>query len=443
MARPSPILSNRSLWLVNLRWIACLGVVATVWTSSSRLGILATPSPLYAVAGAMAVYNSLFWLHERRRSPGGMPDRSIFGQIALDQIALTLLLYFADMTHNPFVLYFVFHMIIATLLLPGWAPYVLAGLATSLFGAVLLSQHLGWIPSYPLTLDHIASTPRSNVEEKAYRVGLFVAFASTLWITVYFTSSVHHYMRRTQAVVRQKEKMLGIGQLVAGFAHQINNPLDGVQNCLRTIAKGVKGDQHLEQYVEMMAEALDRIEGTAKRVQAFARPRGLKLQPTDVNAAVGAAAGLLGASHHRNVAITVAAGNVSPVRGDTYTLQEVIFNLCTNALAAMPDGGTLSIRTRPVKAEKFGGSARVAIEVADTGVGIPEDRLERIFEPFFTTRAEAGGTGLGLGLCRMLISEMGGHIEVESRVGQGATFRVVLSAATEDEMETDDENSGC
>jgi signal transduction histidine kinase len=71
----------------------------------------------------------------------------------------------------------------------------------------------------------------------------------------------------------------------------------------------------------------------------------------------------------------------------------------------------------------------VAVEVSDTGVGIPHEQLEQVFEPFFTTKAETGGTGLGLGLCRMLLSEMGGRIEVRSALGRGTTFRVILAAA--------------
>jgi len=120
---------------------------------------------------------------------------------------------------------------------------------------------------------------------------------------------------------------------------------------------------------------------------------------------------------------------VPMVQGDPYTLQEVLFNLCINALAAMPHGGTLTLRTRALGSKDEDQMGSVAIEVADTGVGIPRIHLERIFEPFFTTRADRGGTGLGLGLCRMLISEMGGRIEVRSVLGQGATFTVILNPA--------------
>src|SRR5208337_5362715 len=124
--------------------------------------------------------------------------------------------------------------------------------------------------------------------------GLFVAFGGALWITVYFTTSIRRYVDRAHAAIRQKEKMLGIGQLVAGIAHEIANPLDGVQNCLQRIGETVRDDPHLTEYVQMMVAALDRIERTAKRVQAFALPHGITLQATDLNAVVEATLSLLG-----------------------------------------------------------------------------------------------------------------------------------------------------
>jgi signal transduction histidine kinase len=262
-----------------------------------------------------------------------------------------------------------------------------------------------------------------------YLLGVFFAFASALWITVYFTTSIRRYVDRAHAEIRQKEKMLGIGQLVAGIAHQIANPLDGVQNCLRRVGERVKDDPHLTDYIRMMAEALERIERTATRVQAFARPRGITLQSTDANAAVEATLEVLGTTHVGNVRIMKDLADIPSVQGDPYTLQEVLFNLCTNALAAMPQGGTLTLRTYPLGRRDEDQMGSVAIAVSDTGVGIPRVDLEKIFEPFYTTRGDSGGTGLGLGLCRMLISEMGGRIEVRSVLGQGSTFTVVLNPA--------------
>ncbi len=413
-------------WLVSLRWLACAAVFAATWLTSSVLHIVAYPAPLYLIASAMVGYNLLFYLAQRRTAVGGgNVDRNIFLQIAFDLIALTLLLYYAGLPQNPFLFYFVFHMIIAGMYLRGGAPYLIAALATVMVGGTMLFEYWQWIPLHPLRFP--ASPAEPLPLDRLELLGLFTAFTSSVWMAVYFTTSIRRYVDRAHAEIRQKEKMLGIGQLVAGIAHQIANPLDGVQNCLRRIGERVKDDAHLTEYVQMMGEALDRIERTAKRVQAFARPRGITLQSTDVNQAIDATLEMLGASHGRNVRIEKELGAVAPVQGDPYTLQEVLFNLCTNALNAMPRGGKLTLRSYALGSKDEDQMGSVAIDVSDTGVGIPRVDLERIFEPFFTTRADSGGTGLGLGLCRMLIAEMGGRIEVRSALGQGATFTVVLN----------------
>lgn len=415
-------------WLVSLRWLACGAVIALAWLTSSVLPILADPRPIYCIAVGMLIYNFLFYWGQRDISVGeGNVDRSIALQVALDLISLTLLLYFAGLPRNPFLFYFVFHMIIAGMYLRGSMPYFFAALSSLLVGSAMLLLYLQWIPAYPL---RFPSDPRELPPPDGLDLlGTFAAFASALWIAVYFTTSIRRYVDRAHAEIRQKEKMLGIGQLVAGIAHQIANPLDGVQNCLQRVGERVKDDPHLTEYVQLMAEALERIERTAKRVQAFARPHGITLQSTDVNQAVEATLEVLGPSHARNIRIQKELGNVALVQGDSYTLQEVLFNLCTNAMNAMPDGGTLTLRTYALGSKDEDQMGSVAIDINDTGVGIPRVNLERIFEPFFTTRSESGGTGLGLGLCRMLISEMGGRIEVRSALGQGATFTVVLNRA--------------
>jgi signal transduction histidine kinase len=411
-------------WLVSLRWAACAIVFGVTLLTHAVLGVVVNPVPLYAVGLAMVGYNLLFAAAAQHGDANGSVERDIFWQILLDLIALTLLLYFSDMSRNPFVIYYVFHMIIAGIYLRGSAPYFFATLSTVLVGGVMAFEYLGWIPTFPLRFP--GDPAGVGTPGALYLLGVFTAVASSLWIAVYFTTSIRRYVDRAHAEIRQKEKMLGIGQLVAGIAHQIANPLDGVQNCLRIIGQRVSDDRQLNEYVRMMAEALDRIERTAKRVQAFARPRGIELQTFDVNAAVEATLQVLGPTPRRNVKIVTELAEVPPVQGDPYTMQEVLFNLCTNALAAMPKGGTLTFRTIALGRKDEDQMGSVAVEVEDTGVGIPRLELEKIFEPFYTTHADSGGTGLGLGLCRMLIAEMGGRITVRSVLGQGTVFTVVL-----------------
>jgi signal transduction histidine kinase len=408
-------------WFVHLRWVACVLVFAAVWLVW-MLGALANPVPLLLVGAGMIGCNLWFWLWQRSGPEPRNIDRHISQQILCDIIALALLLYFSDFSRNPFLFYFVLPMIIAGMYLRGNLPYYFGLMVTVLVGGIMLLEYWQWIPRYPLRFSGQSPPPIVG----GYLLLWFAAFASTLWITLYFAKSIRAYVDRAHEEIRQKEKMVGIGQLVAGIGHQIANPLDGVQNCLRRIGEHVKDDARLTEYVRMMEEALDRIEKTTKRVQSFARPRGIELQDTSVNAAVEATLQLLGPRYTGTVTVHTELGDVPLVRGDPYTLQEVLFNLYTNALAAMPHGGVLTIRTATLGPHDETNPGDVAIQVGDTGVGIPRSQLDRIFEPFFTTRADAGGTGLGLGLCRMLISEMGGRISVRSSLNEGTTFTVIL-----------------
>jgi len=419
-------------WFVRVRWLACAAVFFATWITSTLLNVVPNPAPLYLVGLAMVSYNFAFRWRQRRRIAGEPNvEQSIFLQITCDLVALTLLLYFTDLPRNPFLFFFVFHMIIASMYLHGRMPYLVAGMAIGLVGLVIGLEYVGVLPPFPLNLPSDPPPPATRSLDAIYLLGLLIAFASTMGMAVYFTTSIHRYVDRAFAEFRQKEKMVGIGQLVSGIAHQIANPLDGVQNCLQRIGERVKDDQRLNEYVQMMTEALERIERTAKRVQTFARPRGMTLEPVDVNQAIEGTLQVLGSSHRSDIRVETHLGEVVPVLGDYYTLQEVLFNLCTNALAAMPEGGTLRLRSYLLARDEEEPIDSVAIDVSDTGVGIPRREMERIFEPFYTTRGDAGGTGLGLGLCRMLINEMGGRIAVHTALGQGTTFTVILHPAKE------------
>lgn len=164
-------------WLVGVRWLACVSVFVVIWTTSSLMNVLRDPSPLYTVAATVAGYNLFFALVQRYwTSNNETAERSIFWQVSLDLVALTLLLYFSNMSRNPFLIYFVFHMIIAGMYLRGMAPYFFAGMSSVLVGAVLLLEYLRWIPVFLL---HFPSDPPSGVPlDGANLLGVFVALAS-------------------------------------------------------------------------------------------------------------------------------------------------------------------------------------------------------------------------------------------------------------------------
>jgi signal transduction histidine kinase len=429
-------LEERARWLLPMRWMACLSVLFVIWFISTTAGLLRDTGRLYAVALGMAVYNSLleaiYRLRKRRHGARRSAEFFIVLQISLDLISLTLLLYFGGLPFNPFIVYYVFHIIIASILLPGRLPYLLALLATVLLGSVLLLQAFDRIPYYPLALPWQAMQEGAagDAGYSLYSLGVIVAVGSTLGITVFLATSVSRYMGKVRDQIRQHQKMLGIGQLVAGVAHQVSNPLDGLQNGLRQIGSAVRGDPLAEELIPKMLDSLERIEKVARRLQEFARPHGIELQKCSITKAIEATLQLFGKTLvERKIALSVDLQPLPAAWADPYSIEEIIFNLCTNALDAMPQGGNLRLRSFALRRPDAGPDEWLVIEVSDSGRGIPSDQQERIFEPFFTTKSQSGGTGLGLSLCRMLLSEMGGRIEVESAPHRGSTFRVFLAQA--------------
>jgi hypothetical protein len=211
-------LEERARWLLPMRWIACLSVLLVIWLLSVTSSLLADARPLYAIACAMIAYNVIFEAVYRRRRRVAGARRSarllIVLQISLDLVSLTLLLYFSGLPFNPFILYFVFHIIIASILLPGWLPYVIAIEATVLLGLALLLQALHVIPTHPLALPWRADQkePVSDAVYSLYLLGVFVAVSSTLGISVFLITSVSRYVEMARAQIRQHQKMLCIAR---------------------------------------------------------------------------------------------------------------------------------------------------------------------------------------------------------------------------------------
>ncbi|HJZ46767.1 MAG TPA: PAS domain S-box protein [Roseiflexaceae bacterium] len=226
-------------------------------------------------------------------------------------------------------------------------------------------------------------------------------------------------MTEAEAAMLQAARLAAVGQLAAAIAHEINNPLYAARNSLYLLEEDLPGDLRDSQYLGIAREQLARIAGIIERMRDFYRPSRGELAPADLNELVAGTLALAGLNT-RHVAIDViftpdAALPLVVCTADQ--LRQVFLNLILNAIEAMPTGGTLTVRT-------IAGPTFAVVEVQDTGIGIPEDIRARLFEPFFTSKPS--GTGLGLSISAHIVTQHGGRIEVESSVGQGSTFRVIL-----------------
>jgi len=213
--------------------------------------------------------------------------------------------------------------------------------------------------------------------------------------------------------------------LAAGIAHEINNPLDGLQNCLRRIVKDPTNTDQIERYAGLMTASLCHIETVVKQLLNLSHKRDRIVRKINIHEVIAGAMELAQAGQQENsVEIDWQLCEGSPiVLADPQNMTQVFLNLILNAVDAMPEGGTLTIVTRM---EPTAMDGRILVEIGDTGCGIAPDVLPRVFEPFFTTKGHERGTGLGLSVSRNLVIEHGGEIDVESTPGVGTKFRIVL-----------------
>ncbi|MDQ3070018.1 MAG: ATP-binding protein [Acidobacteriota bacterium] len=221
------------------------------------------------------------------------------------------------------------------------------------------------------------------------------------------------------------EKMASIGLLAAGVAHEVNTPLTGISSYTQMLLENADPDDPKTKVLEKIERQTFRAAKIVNGLLNLARPsQGEALQPVDMNAVVNDVLALL-EHQFKTSSIQVRkelSASTPIVQGIEYKLQQVLLNLFLNARDAMPKGGWVSISTR------FD-NGFAAVEVSDTGVGIPGEHLARIYDPFFTTKSIGRGTGLGLSITYGIVQEHGGTLACDSAVGKGTRFTLMLPLA--------------
>ena len=228
-------------------------------------------------------------------------------------------------------------------------------------------------------------------------------------------------LRRTQEQLLQSEKLAAMGRLTSQIAHELNNPLYGIMNTLELLKTEVSPQSKRRKVLEMALSETQRLSELLRKMLSFSKPDQEEKQAVDINTVIDEILLLHEKQLRENdIKITTSfAAKLPPIMASKNQLRQVFLNLVANARDAMPDGGTLSIKTDSDKDD-------VRIELSDTGIGIKEEHLKRIFDSFFTTKDSVKGVGLGLSVCYGFIKEHGGDIQVRSKPGTGTIFTIVL-----------------
>lgn len=239
-------------------------------------------------------------------------------------------------------------------------------------------------------------------------------------------SNLEQKVEERTAQLLRAERLAAVGELAAEVAHEINNPLGGLQNFASMIEHEPENVPQTKKYATLMLEGLKRVELIVKRLLTFSRPYTLRISENNINVVINNSLEFV---EHRIepslVRIHKELNESLPmVFIDVDHVSMVFINMMVNALESMPDGGTLTIKTDTCKRHE----GCVTVYISDTGCGIQGEIMDKIFEPFFTTKNKEGEKGLGMGLAisKRIIEDHGGEIRIESHVGEGTTFLVCL-----------------
>ncbi|MBN1490641.1 MAG: HAMP domain-containing protein [Phycisphaerae bacterium] len=227
--------------------------------------------------------------------------------------------------------------------------------------------------------------------------------------------------------LRRSERLAAIGELAATVAHEVNNPLDGIQSCTRIIRRDVQDVSQIRRMLDLMDAGLYRIEMIVRRLLTFARDEAMNLVPTSMGDVVNDALLFVQPKLDKHRLTLVRPHDERPVfaLADRTQVAQALINLLLNAVDSTAPGGQIVVDV----AEPAEPGAMVHLIVQDDGAGIAPEHVEHIFEPFFSTKGAGSGTGLGLAVVRKIVEAHHGRIDVDSRLGEGTRFVVSLPAA--------------
>ncbi|MCK5569582.1 MAG: HAMP domain-containing histidine kinase [Spirochaetes bacterium] len=432
---------RRIKWFIKLRWLAALGLFIVITGVNYILKIDIQTFQLYLGNAVLIIYNILFsyycrYLDSISDSPKWLNKANFLANIqsSLDLTLLTILIHFSGGIENPFLFFYIFHMVIASILLTNKAAYLQATYTTILFGIVLGGESLNFLPHYHLSG---FSTGGSCDLNFSFFLVRYIAFFSTLYITVYISTTIINVLRERETDLKEvneqlEEKDRAKSQYVMRVTHDLKSSLSAIQTCLKVVLAGITGEipeksrdmvtraaqrsLSLHQFVEDLLDlsiirAAKEIEKKKISLSQTLRKVVEQLRP-----------------QANKAGLELTEEYFSPetaIHGNQKILESMLINLIMNSIKYTPEGGKIIIRTGTTR-----GSHLLRVSISDTGIGIPEKDLPQIFEDFYRAenveQLEKDGSGLGLSMVKQIAEVHGGTIDVKSEVGKGSVFMLTF-----------------
>ena len=398
-----------------------MGGMGIVWLLLFAAMAVASPvrdAPSLTMLTGLGIFQFL-----ERRLAGFQTPRGMLAAAGIKLILCYLLIGYTGALYSSFFLILLLPVVGAATTMGGWHTIVVTALAVAFYISLLLfldlkdlgrylfdwkefSLRILFLPVVGLAAFQLARENRLEAR-KSRETAQELARANAELV-------------KAEAAVRRSERLAALGQLTAGLAHELRNPLGTIRASAEMLKKvSGAGNEVAQEMTGYITSEVDRANSLVTRFLEFARPLPMKPAQTDVHEVLDRAVGQYERSADRPEVSVYKNYDpaVRPVSLDGEWMERVFYNLLRNAAEASPAGGSITVKTRPV-------AGYVEVAVIDRGSGITPEHRESIFNPFFTTKP--GGVGLGLAIVSKIIDEHGGRITVESEPGQGAVFRVLL-----------------
>ncbi len=430
-------LVQRAYWLIYLRWVAIVTLAVATFVASKLMGVTLAVSTLYGfslllVAYNLALYELLrYWTRDNREPSPTRIGGILSFQISADLLILATILHFSGGIENPFAFFFVFHMIIASILRPRLESYLQATLAVVLFGGLIFLEQTGALRHYDL----VGFAGHGLYASNSFVLGFLFVFTVTLYLVVYMTTSISEQLRTQQgdlekanARLREQDKVKN--EYVLRVTHDIKGHLAAIESCVEVVANGMLGPLNDKQK-DMVERAYRRTTKCMAFITALLKLTRMKLSGRlDMErfslrtCLLNSLASVQSRAQEKSITLQHEIDPaVDEVRGEAVLIEETLTNMLFNAVKYTPDGGKAAVEV------KQDGSF-VCVKITDTGIGIPEAELPRIFEEFYRAEnaraVERDGTGLGLAFAKQVIERHGGRIWAENNPGGGSMFAFTL-----------------
>ena len=424
-------------WLIKLRWVAIIVLGLGVFFAKNAMKVALPEKKLYFITGVLLLYNFILFIYIRQLTRSGLEpatktiSKMIMFQIFADLFILTTILHFSGGIENPFCFFFVFHMIIGSILCKQHSSYIQAAAAIFLFSLIVFLEYLGKIHHYELE----GFAAHRLYKDFTFISGTLLVFSSTLILVVYMTNSIMEQLREQEESVelanqklQEKDKIKN--EYVLRVTHDIKGHLAAIESCINPVQSEMIGPLNDKQK-DLVGRAYQRTHKCISFVAALLKITRLNLS------------GQLEAEHfHLNKIISIAITtvqnranekkinlsyegneNVADISGEKVLLEETLTNLLFNAVRYTPSGGRIVLTLEDKQAEYL-------IQIKDSGIGIPIGEEEKIFEEFHRAdnarKVERDGTGLGLSFARQVIEKHGGKIWAQNNPEGGSTFSFTL-----------------